>query len=494
MKYFIYARKSTESEDRQKLSISAQLAELKEFAAKEKLEIVASFQEAKTAKEPGRAQFAKMIKQIKEGKAEGILAWHPDRLARNSIDGGRIVYLVDTGKLKDLKFPTFWFDNTPQGKFMLNIAFGQSKYYVDNLSQNIKRGIRQKLRKGLWPSFAPIGYLNNRKTKGINIDKEKAPLIRKAFQLYSDGEHTFKTVAKFLEKEGLRSYKGNVLSVSCARRMLRNPIYYGAICWKNEIYQGIHEPIISKKLFDKVQRVMNERGKKKRKRQHDYAFTGFMKCGTCGYSITAEKQKGHIYYRCTKKGGNCPEKYLREGGLVGQLEKIIQKVSLSKDWTEKMLVEINKEKAENQEILEPNIKKLEDQKQAFNKKLDRLLDLQLEGGLSVENYKQKKNKLMDQKLTTEEKIQEIKEKGNNWLEPMREFILASCQAKKLLEKENNEEILSFFKNIGSNFILKDKKFRFSAQKGWRACAAREPTSTWRRRWDSNPRVPKRDMV
>jgi DNA invertase Pin-like site-specific DNA recombinase len=458
MKYFIYARKSTESEDRQKLSISAQHAELKEFAAKEKLEIVASFQEAKTAKEPGRTGFAKMIKQIKEGKAQGILAWHPDRLARNSIDGGKIVYLLDTGKLKDLKFPTFWFDNTPQGKFMLNIAFGQSKYYVDNLSQNIKRGIRQKLRKGLWPSFAPIGYLNNKKTKGIDIDLEKAPLIKKAFRLYSDGEHTFKLVAKFLEKEGLRSYKGAVLSVSCVRRMLRNPIYYGAIRWKNEIYQGVHEPIISKKLFDKVQQVLSDRGKKKRKRQHDYAFTGFMKCGNCGYSITAERQKGHIYYRCTKKGGNCPEKYLREENLVNQLKKVIQKVSLSSDWTGKMLAELDREKVNNQELLEPKIQKLEKQKQAFDKKLDRLLDLQLEGGLSVEDYKQKKNGLMSKKTTTEEKIQEIKEEVNNWLEPMKEFILASCQAKKLLEKENNEEYLSFFKNIGSNFILKDKKF------------------------------------
>ena len=167
MKYFIYARKSTDSEERQVLSIEAQLAELKEFAAKEKLEIVASLCEAKTAKEPGRTVFGEMLDRIEKGAAQGILAWHPDRLARNSIDGGRIIYLLDTGKLKDLKFPTFWFDNTPQGKFMLNIAFGQSKYYIDNLSENIKRGHRAKLRKGIWPSFAPLGYLNNNKTKGI---------------------------------------------------------------------------------------------------------------------------------------------------------------------------------------------------------------------------------------------------------------------------------------------------------------------------------------
>ena len=140
-KYILYARKSTDEEERQVLSIEAQLAELREFAQKEKLEIVASLCEAKTAKEPGRTVFGEMLKQINEGLAVGILAWYPDRLARNPIDGGQIVYMVDTGKIHSLKFPTFWFENTPQGKFMLNIAFGQSKYFIDNLSENIKSGL-----------------------------------------------------------------------------------------------------------------------------------------------------------------------------------------------------------------------------------------------------------------------------------------------------------------------------------------------------------------
>ena len=133
-KIFLYARKSTDEPERQILSIEAQLFELREYARKEGLNIVREFVESKTAKEPGREIFNDMVASIEKNEAEGILAWHPDRLARNSIDGGRIIYLVDTGKISALKFPTFWFDPTPQGKFMLSIAFGQSKYYVDNLS------------------------------------------------------------------------------------------------------------------------------------------------------------------------------------------------------------------------------------------------------------------------------------------------------------------------------------------------------------------------
>src|SRR3989344_5886307 len=140
MRYVLYARKSSESEERQILSIEAQLAELQEYSAKEKLEIVASFQEARTAKEPGRTKFAEMLSFLQSGKAEGILSWHPDRLGRNSIDGGQIV-------------------------FMLNIAFGQSKYYIDNLSENIRRGHRAKLRRGVYPGSAPLGYLNNHRTR-----------------------------------------------------------------------------------------------------------------------------------------------------------------------------------------------------------------------------------------------------------------------------------------------------------------------------------------
>ena len=178
-KFFIYVRKSTDSEDRQIRSIDDQIAELKELAKKENFEIVKTFIEKQTAKEPGRPIFNEMLASIENGKAEGILAWHPDRLARNSVDGGKIIYLLDTQKIKSLKFPTFWFENTPQGKFMLQIAFGQSKYYVDNLSENIKRGIRQKLKNGICPQMAPLGYLNDKDTRTIAVDRKKAQLINK---------------------------------------------------------------------------------------------------------------------------------------------------------------------------------------------------------------------------------------------------------------------------------------------------------------------------
>ncbi|MBM4135337.1 MAG: recombinase family protein [Nitrospira sp.] len=481
MKYFIYTRKSTDSEERQVLSIEAQLAELKEFAAKEKLEIVASLCEAKTAKEPGRTVFGEMLDRIEKGEAQGILAWHPDRLARNSIDGGKIIYLLDTGKIKDLKFPTFWFDSTPQGKFMLNIAFGQSKYYIDNLSENIKRGHRQKLRKGIWPGWAPLGYLNNHRTKAIDIDPEKSPLVRKAFELYATGDYTLKALADVLEKAGLRSHQGNVLSVSCVQHILKNPIYYGVFRYNGEVYDGTHEPIISKKLFDSVQEVMSNRGKKKRKRKHTFAFSGLMRCGNCGCMITTERQKGHNYYRCTKKKQRCDEKYLREESLVEQMKLCIQKVSLPDKWAENMLAEIEKEKAQAMEKTKSLVQNLENKKFMVEQRMDKLLDLYIEGrGVELEEYQAKKQRLLNDKLDIQQKIKDFEQNGNNWLEPMKEMILSSSQAKILLSQGDNYKILTFLKNIGSNFILKDKKFRFNYKIGWRALAEGEPFPNWRR--------------
>ncbi len=478
MRYFLYARKSSDSEERQILSIEAQLSELKEFAAKEKLEIIASFEEAKTAKEPGRMKFAEMLDRMEHGEAEGILAWHPDRLARNSVDGGRIIYLLDIGKIENLKFPTFWFDNTPQGKFMLNLAFGQSKYYVDNLSENVKRGIRQKLREGTFPRGAPTGYVNNLRTKKIDVDPHQAPLIAKVFELYASGEHTLISIQQFLARSGIRSNRGFVLSISSVQSILKNPFYYGQFWFTGELHQGNHEPIIPKKLFDKVQQVMSNRGKKNRRRKHEFVFSGFLKCGSCGCAITAEQQKGHNYYRCTKKKQPCNEKYVREETLVELCRNILRKVSLPRSWADKMLTRLDQEKVEANSAAEPFAQNLLLQKVEIDRKLDKLLDLHIDGSVSSDDYRNKKQKLLDERAELQQQIDDFGQRKNNWLEPMREIILQSRQAKTLEKSDNISEIREFLKTIGSNFILRAKTVAFEPEKGWRAREAGEPFPAW----------------
>jgi len=461
MKYIIYARKSTEEDDRQILSIEAQLVELKEFAAKEKLEIIASLCEAKTAKEPGRIKFAEMLSLIEKGKADGIISWHPDRLARNSVDGGKIIHFVDRGLIKSLKFPTFWFEPTPQGLFMLNIAFGQSKYFVDNLRENVKRGLRQKIRNGVWPGWAPVGYLNNPKTRMIDIDKEKSGKVKKLFELYSTSKYTLKSLANWCKEKGLRGNLGKEIVISNVQKILTNPFYIGLMKYRGEIFEGQHEPIISKKLFDKCQEVMSKRGKVQEVRKHNFAFLGLLKCASCGASITAEIQKGHNYYRCTKKKGLCQEKhYLREELLSEQVKSFLQKVSLSSQDTEKVLAALEAEQEKAKQQTQSKVESLKEQLKQVEIKLGKLLDIYLADALSTEEYSAKKQELLSQKVRLHEKITDFEQKGLSWLEPAREFVLSLNQATKLVKTENKKEMTTFLKNIGSNHILQNRQLIF----------------------------------
>ena len=466
MKYIIYTRKSTEEDDRQVLSIEAQLAELQEYSAKEKFDIVASFEEAKTAKEPGRMKFAEMLSFIECGKADGIISWHPDRLARNSVDGGKIIHMVDRGLIRSLKFPTFWFEPTPQGLFMLNIAFGQSKYFSDNLRENVKRGLRQKIRNGVWPGWAPVGYLNNAHTRGIDVDKEKSPKVRKLFEIYSTGSHTLYSLANWCKEHNLRGHRGKTIVVGNVQRLLQNPFYIGLMRYKSEIFEGTHEPILTKKLFDKCQEVLAKRGKVQEVRKHNFAFLGLMKCASCGASITAQYAKGnggiYTYYRCTKKRGACTEKhYVSEKQLETQIKNFLQKVSLSSQDTQKVLAALEQDEAQAKEEAQSEVQQLQNQITDIDAKLEKLLDVYLNDALSTAEYAAKKEKLVLEKTTLTEKTIDIEQRGVSWLEPAREFILSLNQAANLLSQNNLVGMTAFLKNIGANHILRNRQFEFS---------------------------------
>jgi DNA invertase Pin-like site-specific DNA recombinase len=313
-RFVIYCRKSTDEKDKQVLSIETQLAELREFAHRERLEVVGEYTEAKTAKSPGRSVFKQVIGLIESGSANAILSWAPDRLARNSIDGGYLIYLLDTGKLGDLKFPSFWFENTPQGKFMLNIAFGQSKYYVDNLSENVKRGNRQKLRNGIWPNRAPYGYKNNRETRGIVVVPEKAKTVKGVFATFATQSVSYTHLASMLLPAGIAKKNGQPVGVDRIKHMLANPFYIGILKYNGELYVGKHTTFIPKSLFNQVQTKLDKLNRPQYGK-HSFAFSGLMRCNGCGATITAENHTKHYkwndrrvsytYYRCTKKLTRC---------------------------------------------------------------------------------------------------------------------------------------------------------------------------------------------
>ncbi len=465
-KYFLYARKSTEDEERQVMSIEAQLAELADFAKRENLDIAERFIESKSAKKPGREIFNEMIQKIYESKEPvGILAWHPDRLARNSIDGGQVIYLIDIGKIASLRFPTFWFEPTPQGLFMLQVAFGQSKYYSDNLSENVKRGIRQKLRRGEWPGLAPFGYVNNPKTRTIEPDQMKARVIKKAFEEYAQGRHTLESLGQRLSFWGVVSRTGKPLCKATLQRMLTNKVYLGLIIHNSETYEGGFPSIVSGATFEKVQEVLKNRAKPRHsKKRHYFPFTGLLTCGECGAAITAQWARGnggtYRYYRCTKRLGSCSQRYLREDLLVEQLKDKISKVALCEDWKEKMLAKVEMWEKENIQSPQSFAQNLEKDIKDTETKLDRLVNAFLDGSIEKETYLAKKDEFIKTKTDLNKRKSDFGRKGNNWIEPLKEWILAAHHAEKLASSNNFDEIKSFAEKIGTNRRLLDRKLIF----------------------------------
>lgn len=345
-KYCLYARKSTESDEKQALSIDSQIKEMLQIAQRERIEVLEIKRESHSAKETAqRPVFNEMIRQIKEGRFGGILAWHPDRLSRNAGDLGSIVDLMDQHKLVEVKTYGQRFTNTPSEKFLLMILCSQAKLDNDNKSVNVKRGLRTRIEMGLWPSVAPTGYLNHPdRTKKCHVitDPARAHVIKIMFEKMAYEKWSGRDIYRWLKDDmKFKSRNDKPLTLSNVFTILRNPFYCGLLEYPRKSGKwniGRQEPIVSQELFKKVQEKMDSH-KPHGPARKEFAFTRLIKCGLCNSGVTAEEKfKGlidgtttkYIYYGCTQfydKG--CKNKYLREEELITQLTTIIDKIDLN---------------------------------------------------------------------------------------------------------------------------------------------------------------------
>jgi DNA invertase Pin-like site-specific DNA recombinase len=467
-RYFIYARKSTGSEDRQVRSIKDQLAEINVLLQKERCNVIDKFEESQSAMTKGRPTFNEMLDRVEKGEADGIIAWHPDRLARNAFDGGRIIDLLDEGKLRDLKFCTYWFENTAQGKFFLAMAFSQGKYYSDTLSVSVHRGLHQKAKEGLWPGFAPIGYLNDHKTATIFPDPERGHLVAKTFELYATGEFTLDRLTESINALGMTSRNGNPLARAQYHRLLRNPIYFGIIRYCGQLYEAVHKPLISKHLFDRVQEITSGKRKPRTKRMlKPYLYRRVFHCGECGGVITIETQKGMNYLRCTKKKGPCSQPFLREDETTEQIAAALKFIAVPDDWIDSMLCTLEKEQRAESVTLDKDRNELKANLALADEKLDRLTTAYVENVLPLEEFTASRAKLLSEKALLKEQKAELEKNPSFWLEPTERFVKTLQEATLTASSHDEAEKLKLFKKTGSNLKILHKKIEFEFRGAWK---------------------------
>ncbi len=301
------------------------------------------------------------------------------------------------------------------------------------------------------------------------------------FELYATGNYTLEKVKDTITTLGFATRNNKPVSLSKCQLILANPFYYGLLTYWGEAFEGKHEPIITKKLFDQVQEVMKQRGKPQRHTVKYFVFRGLIRCSVCGAAVTAEIQKGHHYYHCTRKLRPCKgskQAYVREEELAPQIQDFIQKVSLSDDWLHNILREFEKDKDISSQSSLTHLQNLKISLQDIDKRISKLIDLYLEGSLALEEYNLKKNELVNKKKELQEKVRDFADEGNNWFEQARRFVTTLNEGSYAVKEGNLESQKEFLKKIGSNCILKERRLIFSPEGALRHYLNAAPFSDW----------------
>lgn len=330
---------------------------------------------------------------------------------------------------------------------------------------NVKRGLREKIRRGEYPGLPPRGYVNDMKTRTIKTHPVFFKVVKSGLERFALGIASVNELRQEFFKAGMHTKAGSPLSYTTIREMLTNPIYYGAFLWNGELCQGTHQAMISKETFNKIQIRIGEKlriidASEERRLEKGFLFNELGRCGECGYGITREyhKKKSGLefrYYKCSKKSKTCKckQKAINEKDLAPQIEDLVSQVALDDEWFDLSMNKIQKWKDEEQGELGEQIGALENKLENNKVKLDRLLDLHLEGTISGEDYKLKKNKFTEESIEIQNKIDQIKEGTSIWVEPLSNALKVCNQAHHRILKRDFEQIFQSLKIIGSNCVL-----------------------------------------
>lgn len=491
-KLIAYYRVSSKRQKDEGVSIEAQQKLIRDYCTRKGYEIVKEFSIDESAKAKGRKIFTEMMDLVRISKdVSGIVCEKQDRLLRGESrdklaiedlinDGNKEIHLVKEGTILNK-------DSKSSEKLYFDMQCAMARFFLNNLSDEVKKGYGILVDDGFYPHIPPLGYYSKLEDHRAIEDPSVSKYVRRAFELCATGEHSEKKIAQILYDEGLRSRKGKRVNKSTIASMLHNHFYYGYYSWADGgLKPGLQDKIIDKELFDKVQDVLSPHKKKGYK--HDFSYVGLMRCGECGNGITAELQKGHVYYHCTKPKGAefCSQKYTREEVVTEQLAQVIKAVTLSlkkikiiKDIMSVSLADETEYLQESLNTLNGNYTDLQDQS-------TKLLDLYLKGRIKDEVYNSKSAEINQQTEQVNSEIAKHKGADRAYKQEIEGFLTFCNQAPKLFASSRPELQRELLRFVVSNLILKDKKVDFSLKLPFSILAKYAESENWQGQRESNP--------
>lgn len=499
LKFIQYARKSSEAKERQELSIPDQNSECDRIVYRESLSIAQHLEESKTAFKPDRrAIFSQMIADIKTGKANAIIVWKENRLARNPKESGIIVQLLQDNVLQCIYVVHSNSVVTPESDHMIaQIHFMMGNQFSRNLSSDVRRGLSYKAKRGEYPRPAPVGFESFGEVRRRNIrpQPEKSEQIKKLFELAATGENSLSSLYRYADAQGMRTRRGKKISKSHLHTILTNPVYYGQFYHNGELYDGIYEPIISKSLFDAVQVCLKSRTKPiNTKWQHP--FNRLLVCGECGCMITTTIKKKHYrgtnrdavytYHNCTKRKGSCSQAPIKSQDLDEQLLDYIKNVSIDEELWQlgiKLLKEKHKNFSQNNENEQ---QKYHSRLELLRQRSHNLIEMRANGELEKDEFLEMKRICLEEQAQVRSLIDNNKCSSDNWLELAENYLNTAFQARKIMEADDYSAKRRLILSVGQNLSLKDGKVDLTFQKPYNLLLKPELRTNVLGNKDSNP--------
>ncbi len=480
-KAVIYTRVSSREQEKEGFSIPAQEKLLRGYASEHGISVVREFKDVETAKRAGRTEFGNMITFLKRNQGcRIVLVEKTDRLYRNFKDYVTLddldldIHLVKEGQILSK-------NSRSSEKFIHGIKVLMAKNYIDNLSEESRKGMVEKAGQGFWPSYAPLGYRNvsdAQSRKVITPDPEFSPLIKRLFALAAHGEYSIKELARILSAEGFTARSGSKLSTATVHKILRNRIYSGEFDWSGKVYEGIHEPLVSLEKWEHVQRVYDQRlANRSKKSKHQFLFSGLLKCGHCNAALVGEIKKGkYIYYHCTGSKGKCPEPYVREEVLASKISAVLRKLRLDDEiasWIVQMLRESQSEEKKHREQM---IHQLESKYQRLQNRLDALYEDKLDQRIDTEFYDRKSYEWKKELTKLKKGIEKHQKYPASFLQEGIQILKLSQRAGQLFDQQSSFEQRRLLNCMMHSGIWKNKTLSIQLRQPFDLLLSSYPTS------------------